>query len=569
MKGFGKKSVGLILLAVVMMLVAACGESGGGKAGEAEGNAKTPIENRASNDVGKPAVEGDKQAPEGKYSPPVTVTTVRVTNESAYKFAEGESIDNNVWTRGYEEELGIKVVNEWVVDQSQATQKMNVTIASGELPDVMAVNATQLKQLLDADLIEDMTEAFEKYASPFTKEIMSQDGGMQLASATFDGKLKAIVFTGSALDGAPLVWLRQDWLDKLKLPAPKTMDDLIRIADAFVNEDPDGNHKKDTEGFTFTKTLYGGNAGLIGFFNGYHAYPNGTWVKDSTGNLVYGGIQPEMKSALAKLQELYKNGLIDKEFGVADDVKVAEKATSGKVGILFAGMSAPIGFLQKGIDLNPDAQWQAYPIVSADDKPALGQLGLGAGEYYVVRKGFEHPEAIVKLLNFWMEKKYGTIGYPNPYIYDAEDRNTTNYATIKAYPWTKNLDAHLRVTEAIKSKDTSKLNAEEMSYHNNIVKYLEGDNKFWQWDRVFGEFGSWAVINEYNKDNAFVRNEFYASPTSTMVSKGSILNKKELEAFTDIIKGAPIDSYDKFVAEWKKLGGDQMTQEVNEWYKSK
>jgi putative aldouronate transport system substrate-binding protein len=307
----------------------------------------------------------------------------------------------------------------------------------------------------------------------------------------------------------------------------------------------------------------------MGFFNGYHAYISGMWTKDSAGKLVYGAIQPEVKTALQKLQELYKKGLIDKEFGSNNDVKVAEKATAGKVGILFSGMAAPIGFLQKGIDLDPKAQWQAYPIVSADGKPAKGQLGLGAAEYYVVKKGYKHPEAIIKMLNFWMEKKYGTVGYPNPYIYDAEDRNTTNYATVKAYPWTKNLDAHLKVTAALKTKDTSKLNAEEMSYHNNIDKYKKGDNKFWQWDRVFGEHGSWSVIDQYNKQNSFVRNEFYASPTETMVSKNSILNKKELEVFTEIIKGAPIESFDKFIAEWNKLGGEQLTKEINDWYKTK
>jgi len=29
---------------------------------------------------------------------------------------------------------------------------------------------------------------------------------------------------------------------------------------------------------------------------------------------------------------------------------------------------------------------------------------------------------------------------------------------------------------------------------------------------------------------------------------------------------ASIDEFDKFVAQWKQLGGDQITAEVNEWY---
>lgn len=38
------------------------------------------------------------------------------------------------------------------------------------------------------------------------------------------------------------------------------------------------------------------------------------------------------------------------------------------------------------------------------------------------------------------------------------------------------------------------------------------------------------------------------------------------EVFVKIILGESIDTFDQFVEDWKKLGGDQITQEVNEWY---
>ena len=38
------------------------------------------------------------------------------------------------------------------------------------------------------------------------------------------------------------------------------------------------------------------------------------------------------------------------------------------------------------------------------------------------------------------------------------------------------------------------------------------------------------------------------------------------EAFYAIIKGdQPLDAFDDFVSNWKSGGGDQITQEVNEW----
>ncbi|MFS0778212.1 hypothetical protein ABC255_19705 [Neobacillus sp. 3P2-tot-E-2] len=43
----------------------------------------------------------------------------------------------------------------------------------------------------------------------------------------------------------------------------------------------------------------------------------------------------------------------------------------------------------------------------------------------------------------------------------------------------------------------------------------------------------------------------------------------ELEMVTKIILGESIGEFDKFVENWKKLGGDDITKEVNEWNDSK
>ena len=45
------------------------------------------------------------------------------------------------------------------------------------------------------------------------------------------------------------------------------------------------------------------------------------------------------------------------------------------------------------------------------------------------------------------------------------------------------------------------------------------------------------------------------------------LNKLEDKVFIDIVVGeAPLDSFDKFVNDWKKGGGDIVTRDVNAWW---
>jgi putative aldouronate transport system substrate-binding protein len=513
--------------------------------------------------------------PFGKYDPPIEITTVRIVNDTV-KYAQGETIENNVWTKKNLETLGIKVKNLWVVSGDapggQGEQKMNVSIASGNLPQFIPVNAKQLKQLVDADMLMDLTSVYDQYAAPFTKEVITQDGPNALLSATFKGKLMAIPNTGSVMDGAPMVWVRTDWLKKLSLPEPTTMSDVLKIADAFTNLDPDGNNKKDSVGLALNKDLYGGYGTLDGFFNSYHAYPQ-IWIKDAAGTLVNGSIQPEMKTALAKLQEMYKSGQIDREFGVKDTGKAAEAASSGKNGLNFGQMWNPLYPLNASKDLDKNAEWKSFPLASIDDKPAMAQVTLSVGQYFAVLKDTKNPEALLKMINLFIESGWGKTATPEVYasLFTSEGIERFKYTPFQAWPARKNLDIHLHVSAALDSKDTSKLGAEEKDMYDKITKYLDGKGGSleWAYERIFGKAGSFVTIDKYVNDKLLMNNEFYAAPTPTMVEKGSTLQKMELEVFTKIIMGSPLSDFDKFVSDYKKLGGDQITKEINDWYKAK
>jgi putative aldouronate transport system substrate-binding protein len=53
--------------------------------------------------------------------------------------------------------------------------------------------------------------------------------------------------------------------------------------------------------------------------------------------------------------------------------------------------------------------------------------------------------------------------------------------------------------------------------------------------------------------------------TRTMETKWATLEKLENETFLKIIVGdLPVSAFDDFVAQWKKLGGDQITAEVSD-----
>ncbi|BBI32872.1 extracellular solute-binding protein [Cohnella abietis] len=503
-------------------------------------------------------------------SGPVEITMAR-ESEADVKYLPGESIDKNSVSDAIERDLGIKIKNVWVAETAQYEQKTQMSISSNNIPDLMAVTMAQLQQLIEADMIMDLTDVYEKNASAETKAYLTGDGGKQIESAKFEGKLMAIPQTNGPYGASTQVWIRRDWLKQLNLPEPKTMQDVLAIAEAFAKKDPGGTGK--SYALPLTKDLLKDvTFDMRGFFNSYHAYPT-QWIKDSSGKLVSGDIQPEMKQALKQLQDMYKDGQIDPEFAVKDLVKENELLATNKIGVVYGPfwLSAYplLGNAVKDGKLVQD--WWPYPITSIDDKPAKSQIELGVQKYYVVSKNSKNSEAVIKLLNKWVQ------AYTNPTetdkVYFLQNEEAVSYWKLSPIRVTSQTETILlgdTVPKAVLAKDPSTLTGVEApNRYGKIMKYLDGEVGEWAEYPISGPDGAFSIMYDYLQKDLYHFNEFYGSPGTNMMEKRPVLEAKMSEVFIKIIMNqVSIDEFDKFVVEWKKLGGDAITAEVNEWYAS-
>jgi putative aldouronate transport system substrate-binding protein len=532
----------------------------------------SPKENNSGN-KSDGAVAGDND-PFGKYDKALTIRFARdVDNDMQDNIiprTPGETVEDNRWLKAYSEKLGIDVKYDWTVKGGDAyTQKINVTLTSGEIPDMLRVTATQMKQMAEADMIEDLTPYWETYASDLLKELYTVQGPAVLNAATINGKMMGMGPAEVYGDGT-FLWIRKDWLEKLSLAEPKTMQDLLAISDAFTTQDPDGNKINDTYGLAFTKDLYGGAMGLEGFFSGYHAYPN-MWIDDGAGNLVWGSTLPEVKEGLQALSNMYKAGQIDKEFGVKDGGKVAETIAAGKVGIEFGAQWNPMYPLISNYQNDPDANWVGYALVSVDGEPALSPQNFAASEFWVVRKGFSNPEALIKMFNLHVELNWGETGDFDYYYMPAANDSVGvwKYSPVQPYPPFKNINAFKELQEARANHTLDQLTGEALSIQHNIEAFENGDTSQWGWPKIYGADGVFRYGIDYMNNDRFKLEAFAGAPTQTMAQKQSTLKSLETEIFVKLImNAAPIDEFDKFVENWNKLGGADMTKEVNEWYAS-
>lgn len=526
---------------------------------------------------GTDAKKSESADPLGKYAQSVTVTEVfgfRPPEDP--KTPKGITPEQNAYLKDLKDKLNIDLKYLWTVPSEQFEQKFSLALASGDLPDILDLDSNQFEKLKSQGMLADLTDAYSNYASPALKKYMQSDGGFAMKTTTTkDGKLLGIPGFEDPYLSTQLLWIRKDWLNNLNLQPPKTIDDLEKIAEAFVKNDPDKNGKNDTYGIAMQKKLIYWGFDARGLFNGFGAYPT-AWIKGKDGKLIPGEIQPETKNALARLQSWYQKGILDKEFALKNEDKVVEDIVAGKVGISYGEWWYPNWPLNMNVDKDPKAEWEAYRIPSLDGQPGKSLVGKVRMSHIVaVNKKAKNPEAAIKMINFYIEmgkKEYlDKNKAENGYVYNWFEPRIYNPAQIDTI--------YTEVNKALDAKQ-EEITLSDENYSNvaNAFKatkdFLAGDTqkntKGANWGQYYSRAaknGGWGLTRQIRDGKMVVFNEFYGSPTETQVEKGPQLDKLLDETFTKIIMGAaPISEFDKFVDSWKKLGGDDITKEVNDWY---
>ncbi|MFG1732293.1 extracellular solute-binding protein [Paenibacillus sp. 843] len=527
----------------------------------------------------KSAESSEPADPFGRYEEPVQISISIEIDPTDNELPPGDTPLDNQYTRQIKEALNVDVDHQFAASGQNLRQRISLAIASNDLPDAMVVNAVELRQMVEADQIADLTEVYKQYASPDIKTIIENTNGAALDAVTFDGKMMALPGVQANADGIHLMWIRQDWLDKLKLEPPTTMAELEAVARAFVEDDPDGNGQRDTIGITGPESggkLYANflesKNNLYGFdaiFSAHDSFP-GYWLEGEDGSPVYGSILPETREALASLRDLYSKGLIDPEMGVRN--KADEPIIAGKSGMFFAPWWMAYGPLTNAVKNDPEANWQAYALPLNENGEFRPHAATPSTEFVVVRKDYEHPEVPMKLLNnlFKNEQentfdpsKGGPGYYPLRVVHAPSDEIEF---TVKAL---RDVLAGNKTAEDFADDKAYKLLPSDIASIKTIKKepYDSMDLSTWNPE---ANWGAWTraysimVGGRPLVDTEFVEvTSLLYEQTPLMESRWVNLRKLEDETFLRIIMGAaPLETFDSFVENWKRQGGDQITQEV-------
>lgn len=91
------------------------------------------------------------------------------------------------------------------------------------------------------------------------------------------------------------------------------------------------------------------------------------------------------------------------------------------------------------------------------------------------------------------------------------------------------------------------------------------------WSKYHSRINGVGLIDKLTQENKFVwMTPTFSGTTSSMKQTWANLTKLEQESFIKIVTGSePLDYFDTFVSNWKKQGGDQIIQEIEDEVASK
>ena len=550
--GFWKKMMSVTLAFAMMASVSAC-------------SAKS--EETGATETGSGAA-ADTEA--------VTIMMGRQTLQNP-KLPEGDTYENNAYTRMLEDKLNVKIVDEFEANGDDYDRQVSLALSAGDIPDIMKVTTLdELQELYENDLIADLTESYESHASDYLKGIYDSYGGRALENVTFDGKIMALPGT-NADSGPSIVWIRSDWMDSLGITIDEdgngciTIDELEMVAKEFVDKNP-GN-AENVVGIALASWLTSGDPDGTYSMNSL-AYAMGAFPKtwyEKDGGIIYGSTTEEMKNALSTAAGWYRDGILDPQVGTRTWDDITALLANGQTGIAFGTWHIPDWLLNNVYALNKDASFQAYALEDANGKVNCKHNDATNG-YMVVSKEFAHPELAVEIANLFYDELANSSSvaeeFPEvaKYMEDGVDGSTRPF-NIGVNSYTSLLDDYKDLKQCLDGEITVEEihSAEQRTNAAVIGAYLEGTEDATGWAKYHSRMKGVNLIYELTEQDLFSwLTPVFPQTTPTMETNWANLEKLEEETFIKIVTGVEDveTGFAQFVENWNAQGGAQIIDEI-------
>jgi len=331
------------------------------------------------------------------------------------------------------DELNINLTYVIVPTGADGEAKLNAAAAANDLPDLFQLvsasgdNRGALLRLVDLGLVSPVDDLMPLMPE---RTRLHYNDPMAIELVTFNGQQYGLPEPPPLPRREGLV-IRKDWLDALNLSVPTTPEELLAVATAFTEQDPDGNGQNDTYGLGGVIVGQGlGNR--FDFIMGAYGVP-GLWNFINTDNFGLNVRNPQYPEALAFFKSLVDANVIDPDWPTLtrDDFRARWK--QGLFGIMwedFAAISNKSNY--EPFDTNfPNGEWIPVAAPVGPNGDAYYGVYTGRGQIFAIsQKAADAGKgpAIAALLEWMATDGYYLLGFGEEgvnYIIDANGNIST------------------------------------------------------------------------------------------------------------------------------------------------
>ncbi|RAV05472.1 extracellular solute-binding protein [Paenibacillus sp. YN15] len=426
---------------------------------------------------------------------------------------------------------------------TKSKEVFNIMLASGNLPDIIHGQKADInKAALDGAFIA-LDDLIDKHA-PHLKQYIQDNPWVKKGSEAADGKLYFVPYV-SELIAAKGYFIRKDWLDKLGLDYPKTVDEYYRVLKAFKEQDPNGNGKADEVPF-FNRGNYGA-MDLLPLFGAR----SGWYEKD--GKVHYGKYEKEYGYGMTQIAKWYKEGLIDKEiFTRGSNAREALLGSDvgGSIHDYFGSTASYNDSLKEkvpGIQLLPFAPPANVNGKVMEESGVYPLAGIGWG----ISAANKHPVETIKYFDFW---------------FTEEGRRLNNFG-LEGQHYTMK-DGKPVITDAVLNNPVPvNKQMEDVGAQIQIGVLNSLDNNY-QWMNPIAREGTKMYVDNQYIVPQFPQLTFTEEEQKIVTQKWASIDTYIKETEQRWIMGAELvePNFANYIARLKEMGMDEVLKAYNDAY---
>lgn len=319
-----------------------------------------------------------------------------------------------------------------VPNHNEYIQKVRLSFASGDIPDVVGLGATDLVDFANSGALYDVSGLVSK--SQVFQDIFKDAA----SKSAFDAIKVDDKYYGCTLaKGSGVVtYIRKDLLNKAGLKVPTTNDEFMNALRAF------SKMKTDDGKPIIAYTAPGLDPQACSYLPEFYVKTTGSFEKQD-GKWVDGFTTPAMVETLTNLQSAYKEGLLDKEIVTNKTSTCRDKWNAGQVGVF----SYWAGKWAMPLDDKVKSTVQGGEVIAM---PALNGMKYyrGQANSYAITSKCANPEGVFK---YFME-----------YIEDGKDGTMLMSHGVK--------DVHYKMDASGKCQPLPTLNDPATPFTNAVVE---------------------------------------------------------------------------------------------------